>query len=65
MKEFVIITIDGRTFDNDGKEFENCQILDFVIAETAKDAINQFQKNGSYKKIAAYEINRKNGIKCY
>lgn len=57
-KEFAIVTLSGRTFDDKGNEFENCQILDFIIAKNSDEALNKFQKFGSYEVIKAFEIVR-------
>lgn len=57
-KEFAIVALSGRTFDDEGNEFENCQILDFITAQNSDEALNKFQKFGSYKDIKAFEIVR-------
>lgn len=61
-KEFVILTTDGTTFDNNGKEFNNCQILDFIKAKNPQEALKNFKNFGNYNTISIYEINRNNGI---
>lgn len=61
-KEFVVLTTDGVTLDNDGKEFDNCQILDFIEAKNPKEALNKLNNFGNYNNISVYEINRNNGV---
>lgn len=38
MKEFIVISSDGQTFDKEGFEIENDQVLDYIEAENAQQA---------------------------
>lgn len=38
MKEFIVISSDGQTFDNEGFEVENDQVLDYIEAHSIEEA---------------------------
>jgi hypothetical protein len=44
MKYYIIYTNEGSTFDSNGEEIENCQILDWIEAVLPEDAFDRFKK---------------------
>lgn len=66
MKEFIVISSDGQTFDNEGFEVENDQVLDYIEADNIKKAqliaIDNI-KEGSYGAFKDFLIFEKRDTK--
>lgn len=60
MKEYIILTRDGTTFDNEGNERENVQVLDFIEAEDLRQAWQAVESNdyGAYEDIYIRELKK-------
>ena len=57
IRNFIVYTTDGATYDNSGIEVENCQILDFIKAKDIKEASQIANKNkyGDFSDIKIVE----------
>ncbi len=62
MKNFIIITNDGYTFDNSDIQVENSQILDFIQAESKDKIYNEIniKKYGDFDDISIIELSQEN-----
>ena len=59
MKKYIFYTIDGFTKDNNLKQKENCQILDWQSGKDEKEAFKKFRKenpNIGFKNIRCQEL---------
>lgn len=62
MREFIVITSDGQTFDNKGFEVENDQVLDYIKAENIEEAqllVTSNIKEGKYGKFKDFSVMEK------
>ena len=55
IKNFIVYTTDGTTYDNSGNEVENCQILDFIKAKDIKEA-SQIANKSQYGDFSDIKI---------
>lgn len=66
MKEFIVISSDGQTFDNEGFEVENDQVLDYIEADSIEEAqliAADNIKEGRYGAFEDFSIFEKRDIK--
>ena len=49
-KEWLIYTVEGDTIAPNGKDIDNCQLLGFVKADTAKEATAEFLREHPWAK---------------
>ena len=63
MKYYIIYSNEGATFDPNGYEIENCQILDWVKGNTPDDASDRFKEEqlliaSRFKKFLVQEVKK-------
>lgn len=55
MKHYIFYTSDGDTYDNSGKEIENCQVVGWEKGKNPKEAFCVLIKNNPFLKDFDFE----------